>query len=265
MILSMLEINLKLEVVQNDYVIKQSITNDILKIKDISEGEQNLLALLYFYYELFNDNEQKKLKDEVRMIIIDDPIASVDDVNKMYVLELVKKVIELKNAQIFTFTHVWEDFCNICYGKLNNSNYKFFEIKKDTTGSKIEVARTNETPYKHNFKDIYEFSQKSDCSNLNDCEIYHYPNIMRKILEEYLSFKVKNSSPTSSNINNIKLALCGEKPSANDELRLGTLLNVCNILSHKASRNPDEILKSAKFLMNKIKDSDKIHFYTMIQ
>lgn len=264
-ILSMLEINLKLEVVQNDYVIKQSITNDILKIEDISEGEQNLLALLYFYYELFNDNEQKKLKDEVRMIIIDDPIASVDDVNKMYVLELVKKVIELKNAQIFTFTHVWEDFCNICYGKLNNSNYKFFEIKKDTTGSKIEVARTNETPYKHNFKDIYEFSQKSDCSNLNDCEIYHYPNIMRKILEEYLSFKVKNSSPTSSNINNIKLALCGEKPSANDELRLGTLLNVCNILSHKASRNPDEILKSAKFLMNKIKDSDKIHFYTMIQ
>ena len=265
MILSMLEINLKLEVVQNDYVVKQSITKDILKIEDISEGEQNLLALLYFYYELFNDNEQKELKDEIKMIIIDDPIASVDDVNKMYVLELVKKVIELKDVQIFIFTHVWEDFCNICYGKQNNGNYKFFEIKKDTTGSKIEVARTSETPYKHNFKEIYEFSQKSDCSNLNDCEIYHYPNIMRKILEEYLSFKVKKSSPTSSNLNNIKLALCGEKPSANDELRLGTLLNVCNILSHKASRNPDEILKSAKFLMNKIKDSDKLHFNTMIQ
>lgn len=265
MILSMLEINLKLEVVQNDYVIKQSITNDVLKMEDISEGEQNLLALLYFYYELFNDNEQKKLKNEIKMIIIDDPIASVDDVNKMYVLELVKKVIELKDVQVFTFTHVWEDFCNICYGKQNNSNYKFFEIKKDTTGSKIEVARTNETPYKHNFKEIYEFSQKSNCNNLNDCEIYHYPNIMRKILEEYLSFKVKNSSPTSSNFNNIKLALCGEKPSGNDELRLGTLLNVCNILSHKASRNPDEILKSAKFLMNKIKERDKLHFNTMIQ
>ena len=83
-----------------------------------------------------------------------------------------------------------------------------------------------------------------------------------KILEEYLSFKVKNSSPTSSNI---KLTLCGEKPSTNDELRLGTLLNVCNILSHKASRNSDEILKSAKFLMNKIKDSDKLHFNTMIR
>ena len=26
---------------------------------------------------------------------------------------------------------------------------------------------------------------------MNDCEIYHYPNIMRKILEGYLEFKVK--------------------------------------------------------------------------
>ena len=88
---------------------------------------------------------------------------------------------------------------------------------------------------------------------------------MRKILEEYLSFKVKKSSPTSSNISNIKLALCEENPSANDELRLGTLLNVCNILSHKASRNPDEILKSAKFLMKKINERDQLHFHTMIQ
>ena len=263
-VLSMLEVNLKLEVVQNYYVIKQSITNDILKVEDISEGEQNLLALLYFYYELFNDKEQKDLKSEIKIIIIDDPIASVDEVNKMFVLELIKKVNELKGVQIFLFTHVWEDFCNICYGKQNNNNYKFFEIKKDSNGSKIELTKTNESPYKHNFKEIYEFSQKSNCDDLTDCEIYHYPNIMRKILEEYLSFKVKNSLPTSANINNIKLALCGETPSINDELRLGTLLNVCNILSHKASRNPDEILKSAKFLMSKIKDRDKLHFHTMI-
>ena len=39
----------------------------------------------------------------------------------------------------------------------------------------------------------------------------------------------------------------------------------CNILSHKASRNPDEILKSARFLMNKIQKVDKLHFDTMKQ
>lgn len=263
-ILSLLEINLKLEVEDDNYIIKQTLTNDICRIEDISEGEQNLLALLYFYYELFNDNEQKQLKGDIKMIVIDDPIASVDDINKMYVLELIKRISTLENVQIFIFTHVWEDFCNICYGKSNNENYKFFEVKKDTNGSFLTIAKTNETPYQHNFKDIYMFSQKHDCADMSDCEIYHYPNIMRTVLEEFLSFKVKNHSPTSNNINSIRLALCGEHPSANDEIRLGTLLNVCNILSHKASRNPDEILKSARFLMNKIESADKVHFTTMI-
>lgn len=264
-ILSMLEVNLKLDVLNNDYIIKQSVTNDILRLEDISEGEQNLLALLYFYYELFEDNEQKRLKNTIKLIVIDDPIASVDDVNKMYVLELIKKLCELENAQIFIFTHVWDDFCNICYNKKDKEDtpFRFYEVKKDSNGSKIIDTKTNETPYKHGFKEIYEFSLKPNCNDMSDCEIYHYPNIMRKILEEFLEFKVKNSLPTYSNFNNIKLVLCGNNPSRNDELAIGTLLNVCNILSHKVSRNPDEILKSAKFLMTKIKNVDGLHFNTM--
>ena len=78
-ILSMLEVNLKLDVLDDNYIIKQSITKDILRLEDISEGEQNLLALLYFYYELFEDDEQKTLKSDIKLIVIDDPIASVDD------------------------------------------------------------------------------------------------------------------------------------------------------------------------------------------
>ncbi len=264
-ILSMLEVNLKLEVLNDDYIIKQSITNDKLQLDDISEGEQNLLSLLYFYYELFEDKEQKNLKSSIDLIVIDDPISSVDDINKMYVLELIKKICELEGIQLFIFTHVWEDFCNICYNKADTQKtpYGIYEIKKDANGSKIVCAKTNETPYKHDFKDIYEFSQKQDCSDMTDCEIYHYPNIMRKILEEFLSFKVKNNNPTYTNFNNIKKVLCNDKPTSKDEMAIGMLLNVCNILSHKATRNPDEILKSAKFLMNKIENVDKLHFDTM--
>jgi len=266
-ILSMLEVNLKLEVLNDDYIIKQSVTNDVLMLEDISEGEQNLLALLYFYYELFEDNEQKIFKTIINLIVIDDPIASVDDINKMYVLELVKKLCKLENVQIFIFTHVWDDFCNICYNKTDkiDTPFRFYEIKKDYNGSTIVDTKMNETPYKHGFKEIYEFSLKPNCNEMSDCEIYHYPNIMRKILEEFLEFKVKNSSPTYNNIHNIKLALCGDSLSSKDELAIGMLLNVCNILSHKASRNPDEILKAAKFLMKKIADIDQLHFDTMKQ
>lgn len=264
-ILTMLEINLRLDVLNDDYIIKHSINNNTLKIEDISEGEQNLLSLLYFFYELFEDKEQKKLKNSINLIVIDDPISSVDDINKMYVLELIKKVCELDNVQLFIFTHVWEDFCEICYNKKSKPSdpYGFYEIKKDSNGSKIVIAKTNENPYKHSFKEIYEFSQKKNCDEMTDCEMYHYPNIMRKILEEFLSFKVKNNSPTYTNFENIKKVLCGDKPSPKDEMSIRVLLNVCNILSHKALRNPNEILSSAKFLMNQIQKVDKLHFDTM--
>lgn len=264
-ILNMLEVNLKLEVLNNDYIIKHSITNEELKLNEISEGEKNLLSLLYFYYELFEDKEQKKLKSSIELIVVDDPISSVDDINKMYILELIKKICELKDIQLFIFTHVWEDFCYICYNKLDKQDtpYRFYEIKKDSNGSKIVNTKINETPYQHNFKEIYEFSKKDSVSDMTDCEIYHYPNIMRKILEEFLSFKVKKNNPTYNNINNIKTVLCGNSCKINDDIAIRTLLNVCNILSHKSSRNPDEILKSAKFLMNKIKEVDKLHFDTM--
>lgn len=270
-ILSMIEVNLKLDVKDDNYIIKHSTSNEVLKVNEISEGEQNLLALLYFYYELFDDNEQNNFKNAIELIIIDDPISSVDDINKMYVLELIKKLCLLAQPQLFIFTHVWEDFCNICYGKKdknepnNSTPFRFYEIKKDELGSRIVIAKTNESPYKHGFKEIYDFSQKTNCSDLSDCEIYHYPNIMRKILEEFLSFKIKNSSPTQDNFNNIRNVLCNGSATRTDELKIGTLLNVCNILSHKASRNPDEILKSAKYLMKKIEQIDKQHFDTMKQ
>lgn len=261
--LSMLEVNLKLEVLNDDYIIKQSSTEEKLQLNDISEGEQNLLSLLYFYYELFEDKEQKNLKSSINLIVIDDPISSVDDINKMYILGLAKKLCEFKDIQLFIFTHVWDDFCDICYGKTNKPDTGFFEIKKDARGSKIVSAKTNETPYKHDFKEIYQLSKTGWSDDLTNCGIYHYPNVMRRILEGFLSFKVKNNSPTSTNLNNIKKVLCNDNPTSKDEMEIERLLNVCNILSHKARRNPDEILKSAQYLMKQIKSVDKLHYDTM--
>lgn len=117
----------------------------------------------------------------------------------------------------------------------------------------------------HDFKEIYEFSQLTNVDDLDECEIYHYPNVMRKVLERYMEFKVSNSSPTLDNINNVKIALCENvnNVSHNDELEIPALLDVCNIMSHKFSRNPEQVLKSAKYLMRKIKDTDGNHFAKM--
>lgn len=270
-LLDNLEIDFYLEVSDNNYVIKQRKDKTILTIKDISEGENNLLALLFFYYELFEDNKQKKFKNDIKLIIVDDPISSVDDVNKIYILELIKKIISIDTPQVFIFTHIWDDFCNLCYGKKDiddeskRTPYRFYELKKNSKGSYLKKTKYNETPYMHDFKEIYEFSKKATTDDLDECEIYHYPNVMRKVLEEYMKFKVSNSSPTLDNINSVKIALCGSvnNCSKNDDIQIPTLLDVCNIFSHKSSRNPEQILKSAQYLMKKLRNIDINHFSTM--
>lgn len=270
-LLQELGIDFYLDIIDNNYTIKHRRDDVSLTINDISEGENNLLALLFFYYELFNDKQQQNFKNEINYIIIDDPISSVDDVNKMYVLELIKKILELKNPQVFIFTHVWDDFCNLCYGKKdtkdkngNETPFRFYEVKKNINGSYLVKTRTNETPYMHDFKEIYEFSQLDNADELDECEMYHYPNVMRKVLEEFMKFKVKNSSPTLDNITNVKIALCGNvNCSHQDDIQIPTLLDICNILSHRTVRTPDQILKSAQYLMRKIKEVDISHFSAM--
>jgi wobble nucleotide-excising tRNase len=258
-------VNLILDLLDDDYIIKHPRSDEELSIDDISEGELNLLALLFFYYELFNDKDQQDFKNSVELIVVDDPISSVDDVNKMYVLELIKNLLNF-DSQIFIFTHAWEDFCNVCYGRKDDSGtkFRFYEVKKDNSGSKIVKAKTNESPYRHHFKEVNEFSQKANYDDFSDCEIYHFPNVMRKIMEDFLSFKVKNNSATRANEENIKKVLCGDNPSSQDKSKVGVLIDVCNILSHKSSRNPDEILSSAKFLMGRIRLVDSQHYNSMV-
>ena len=270
-ILTNLNIHLKLSVSGDgkNYIIQHTQTSTELMIADISEGERNLLALLFFYYELFNDNEQQDFKSGIELIIVDDPISSMDDINKMYILELMKQILYLGTPQVFIMTHSWDDFANICYrfdDRASTSQYSFFEIKKDVSGNSLVVrTRSNIPPYHHNFIEVYEFSQKPDTTILDDCDIYHMPNIIRQVLEGFLKFKIKNPSPTQSNEKEIAKVLFDKEWAAikeDSKTKLGQLLSTINVNSHNSSRSPDEILTAAKFLMNRIGQVDKRHYNT---
>lgn len=270
-ILNDINISLKIEVdIDNRNYIIKSLYEDIpLTLSDISEGEKNLLALLFFYYELFNDSKQQNIKTEIELIIVDDPISSMDDSNKFYILELMKNLLNLRDQQIFILTHSWDDFCNLTYGKKaweKDSKYATFEVRKNDGQSELVKLNNIEKPYKHLFKEIYNFSKKKITEDTTDCEIYHYPNIMRRIFEEWYSFKIgKDLNLTSDQqerlVNDFKLFEDKKK------MKLGVLLKVCNILSHSITNsiNSQEIFQSAKFLMNLIKENDKLHFDNMKQ
>ena len=267
-ILNDINISLKVELDSDNknYIIKSTSENASLTIKDISEGEKNLLALLFFYYELFADNKQKSVKPQVELIIVDDPISSMDDSNKFYILELMKNLLELPNQQIFVLTHSWDDYCNLSYGKENNADFATFEIRKKNGVSELAKLSSKEKPYKYLFKEIFAFSQKSEEELKTECQIYHYPNVMRRIFEEWYGFKVGRDLNFTSNLQK-QVESHFEITSNNEKTKLGLLIKVCNILSHSinGSMNPQEIHQSAKYLMRLIKDKDKLHFDNMKQ
>ena len=270
-VLNDLNISLKVELDTDNknYIIKSTNENATLTIKDISEGEKNLLALLFFYFELFLDNKQQQVKPEIELIIVDDPISSMDDSNKFYILELMKELLDFPNQQIFVMTHSWEDYCNLSYGKKiwrKDSKFATFEIKKNKGKSTLVKSKKLKKPYNYLFKEIYEFSIESDEDIKTECQIYHYPNVMRRIFEEWYGFKIgKYLNLTSSKqgeiINDLKIKNKQEK------INLGSLLKVCNILSHSIndSKNPQEIHRSAKYLIELISANDKLHFDKMRQ
>ena len=91
------------------------------------------------------------------------------------------------------------------------------------------------------------------------------PNIMRQVLEGFLRFKIRKSSPTKVNEKEIGKVLFSKEWSVIPEdkkTQLGQLLLVINVNSHSGSRNPDEVLQSAKFLMSRIEQVDQRHFHT---
>lgn len=276
----LIDINITLKITldsdNRNYIIKSSSEDVVLSIKDISEGEKNLLALLFYFYELFADSKQEQIKKDIDIIIVDDPISSMDDSNKFYILELMKNLLELPNQQVFILTHSWEDFCNLSYGKKAwndrkdkegnevKSQYATFEIRK--SNGKSELFKTNniEKPYKYLFKEIYVFSRKNENELKSECQIYHYPNVMRRVFEEWYSFKIgEDINFTSSHqkriVNDLKIT------SNNAKTKLGLLLKVCNILSHSinGSKNPQEIHQAAKYLMKLIENNDELHFNNM--
>ncbi|WP_245393457.1 AAA family ATPase [Staphylococcus coagulans] len=262
-----LHIRLESDETTQNYYLYHSLEKVSLKIKDISEGEKNLLAFLFFYFELFEDDKQKNVKSNISTLIIDDPINSFDEANRFFVLEMIKKIMKNKFDQVFIFTHSWNDFCDITYG-LKGGKYNFYEVNKDHQGfSFIEKIKKVEKPYKKLFQEIYKLSNKDKKDILDDdCYYYHSINGIRRVFEEFLSFKLKNNHlPQKSNqseIEEVYRKMTGNEMSNNQKIKLGSFLTIINVLSHKPYRAID-VIESAKFLMKYIEEVDKAHFDAM--
>lgn len=267
-IINFLGLDLKIAVAKNnDYVIKKSRGNTIVDFDNISEGEKNLIAFLFFYINICPD--LKTISPEIRVIIVDDAISSLDSNNRTYLMVLIDSLLINENSQNFVFTHCWEDSINLAYGKKGNDKFGFYECVKISGKSEICECEIKDSIYRTFFKEIYIISEKKP-DKITDDEAVHAPNTMRRILESYLRFNYNIEMATEKQKEKIISAFySGPTPSISnrDEAKLNTLLKTINIQSHGSSTpitpQKNEISMSAKYLMRIFKDHDKCHFDKM--
>lgn len=270
-VLSSLDMPFDLHCSNGVYRLQLRDSSRTLSVSDISEGEKNLFALTYFYYDLFTDAEQQHLRDEISTVIIDDPTSSMDAPNRFFVLSLIKVLLSDKSDfQIFIFTHVWDDFCELSLHRENRDDTSLLEVRKSNNVSCILSCTSNVFPYRKLFKEVYVFSMlPEDSPDIDDLAL-HMPNTIRRVLEEYVSYHAAKPGVSSGKENVVGMALFNDqnewdKATAKNKSMVSRLISISNVYSHKfnATASSREIQDVARFMMNCIEEHNKTHFIAM--
>ncbi len=172
------------------YYIKRT-SNDKFA-KSLSEGEKTAVALIYFLSKLKEENFD--LTNGI--VVIDDPISSLDSNSVFQAFGFIKSGVK-QAKQIFILTHNFDFFKHIKHWFKRDYREKseFFMIKnffieqnKRTAklSSLDDLLKDYDSEYQYLFSLLYRL--KTDEGNALK-EIYPLPNVARKFMETFLSFK----------------------------------------------------------------------------
>jgi len=185
---------LTLELKGNKYCIK-SKGKDI-RLKSLSVGERNVIALCYFFSLILDNAEKAKEFTDKCFVILDDPISSFDFENKIGIYSFLKYVFSKilcnnKDSRIIVLTHELEAVFNMqkiaseIYGKKNKdkkSDVKILECNN------IKSLDSNKNDYKILIEEIYKFANMETEYEKQELVI---GNIMRRVLEAFSTFTYK--------------------------------------------------------------------------
>lgn len=172
------------ELVFSNSELGYTITRKGKQAKNLSKGEENAVALIYFFNTLLDVDEDP----ENTIIILDDPISSFDS-NFYY--NAISYIRDKTNTvgQTFVFTHKFSLYKD--YSLMYRSNTNKYVIKRE--GDKPHLVDEDKTlsqfhdEYVFLFKKIYDFV-KNPPEDMT--EYLQYPNMGRRLLEGYLTFKL---------------------------------------------------------------------------
>ena len=171
---------------ENIVIRYKNSSNERNKLKNcLSESEKTALAFAYFLSKFENEiNTDEKIKESV--VVIDDPISSLDD-NRLYsTAYLIWKNFEsVKQLVVLSHNFLFLKYFNSFYAGKTNCLF----LDQEKLSELPDELKNFETPYFYMLRNILAFLDESN-QNVAYNEVRKYlPNFIRRVLETFLSFK----------------------------------------------------------------------------
>jgi wobble nucleotide-excising tRNase len=252
----------KIEPGAQEYQLERKINGmPNIPAKNLSEGEKNIVAFLYFCVSLDSSSAENK-KDEI--IVIDDPVSSLDSNNLFALQNLVVKTMKAYGQQ-FLLTHNFYFFAKVRESiradrKKNgkNTELKIFEIKNnEETGSLIKLANKYVKSHISEYMSIMEaLHEKWKTAPADEEKDVTTGNLIRRALEVFLCFKDTDKD---------HLLFDKLQGMAGNDVKFQSLLNMGNAFSHtEVGENADFSYAAGKeeigVLFNFMNEKDRDHF-----
>ncbi len=152
----------------------------------LSEGEVTFITFLYYYHLTKGSLEENNISKN-KVLVIDDPISSLDSnilfIVSVLVKDLMKETMEEKTniKQVIILTHNTYFYKNITYDlKRYQGKYSFWIINKDNNISKIKSYKEN--PIKNSYELLWQEVKQAKENNASWVSLQ---NVMRRIIEYY--------------------------------------------------------------------------------
>ncbi len=154
----------------------------------LSEGEVTFITFLYYYHLTKGSLEENDISKN-KVLVIDDPISSLDSNILFIVSVLVKDLMKetmgektnIKQVIILTHnTYFYKEITSKYDLKRYQGKYSFWIIRKDNNVSKIE--KFEENPVKNSYELLWQEVKQAKENNVS---LVSLQNVMRRIIEYY--------------------------------------------------------------------------------
>ena len=157
----------------------------------ISVGERNIIALCYFFADMFNGKEEKKQYANETMVVIDDPVSSFDIDNRIGIISFLNRQFRMlltgnENTRIVLMSHDLQTIDDI--------EKVFKAISSNKWKSNTLLLENNTLIQKNNILNEYQslidivYDYANGTPNGNELTI---GNTMRRVTEAFTTFEYK--------------------------------------------------------------------------